>query len=182
VIHRCGNLVAKVPTHAQDQVKRDYWAIFDDITAEPPRGCGGRGSPAGGRVRQALPRPLPRGGGLPDRHAARADLLLRFPREHWARIRHTNLIERTFGETRRRVKVIGRLPGERSCLSLVWAVLDRAWRGWRGVVMTPAAVRLLQELRRQLHHPSRLEEGWSTRLSRPPRNMHHRKRDATPGW
>jgi putative transposase len=31
-------------------------------------------------------------------------------------------------------------------------------RGWRGVVMTPAAVRLLQELRRQLHHRSRLEE------------------------
>jgi transposase-like protein len=83
---------------------------------------------------------------------------LRFPREHWARIRHTNLIERTFGETRRRTKVIGRLPGERSCLSLVWAVLDRASRGWRGVVMTPAAVRLLQELRRQLHHRSRLEE------------------------
>ena len=70
----------------------------------------------------------------------------------------TNLIERTFGETRRRTKVIGRLPGERSCLSLVWAVLDRASRGWRGVVMTPAAVRLLQELRRQLHHRSRLEE------------------------
>jgi putative transposase len=83
---------------------------------------------------------------------------LRFPREHWARIRHTNLIERTFGETRRRTKVIGRLPGERSCLSLVWAVLDRASRGWPGVVMTPAAVRLLQELRRQLHHRSRLEE------------------------
>jgi transposase-like protein len=37
-----------------------------------------------------------------------------FPREHWARIRHSNF-ERTFGETRRRVKVIGRLPGERSC-------------------------------------------------------------------
>jgi transposase-like protein len=36
---------------------------------------------------------------------------LRFPREHWSRIRHTNLIERTFGETRRCVKVIGRLPG-----------------------------------------------------------------------
>jgi putative transposase len=84
---------------------------------------------------------------------------LRFPREHWTRIRHTNLIERTFGETRRRTKVIGRLPGERSCLSLVWAVLDRASRGWRGVVMTPAAVRLLQQLRRQLHHPSRLERG-----------------------
>jgi hypothetical protein len=100
---------------------------------------------------------------------------LHCPREHWQRIRHTNLIERTFGETRRRIKVIGRLPGERSCLSLVWAVLDRASRGWRGVVMTPAAVRLLQELRRQLHHPSRLQEVVSTSLSRPPPTMHHQK-------
>ena len=75
---------------------------------------------------------------------------LRFPAEHWSRIRHSNLIERTFGETRRRVKVIGRLPGERSCLSLVWAVLDRAGRGWRGVDLRPANVRLLQRLRHQL--------------------------------
>jgi putative transposase len=78
--------------------------------------------------------------------------------EHWHRIRHTNLIERTFGETRRRVKVIGRLPGERSCLSLVWAVLDRASRGWRGLTMTPRALRLLQDLRRQLLHPPMPEE------------------------
>jgi hypothetical protein len=55
--------------------------------------------------------------------------------------------------------VIGRLPGERSCLSLVWAVRDRASRGWRGVVMTPVAVRLLQDLRRQLFNPSPPEEG-----------------------
>ena len=78
---------------------------------------------------------------------------LRFPAEHWRRIRHSNFIERTFGETRRRTKVIGRLPGERSCLSLVWAVLDRASRGWRGLTMTPKALRLLQDLRRQLLHP-----------------------------
>ena len=50
---------------------------------------------------------------------------LRLPREHWPRIRHSNFIERTFGGTRRRVKVIGRLRGEHSCTSLVWAVLDR---------------------------------------------------------
>jgi len=83
---------------------------------------------------------------------------LRFPREQWRRIRHSNFIERTFGETRRRVKVIGRLPGETSCLSLVWAVLDRASRGWRGVTMTPAGVRLLQDLRRQLTNPPAPEE------------------------
>ena len=78
---------------------------------------------------------------------------LRFPAEHWQRIRHTNLLERTFGETRRRTKVIGRLPGERSCLRLVWAVLDRASKGWRGLTYTPAATRLLQDLRRDLPTP-----------------------------
>jgi transposase-like protein len=83
---------------------------------------------------------------------------LRFPAEHWRRIRHSNFIERTFGETRRRVKVIGRLPGESSCLSLVWAVLDRASRGWRGLTMTPKALRLLQDLRRQLLHPPTANE------------------------
>jgi putative transposase len=156
--HRCRNLLAKVPTHAQAEVKQAFWQIFDDIDGEP-------GDQAVAQARQ-------RAHAFADRYdrrypAAVACLLdtlpeltcfLRFPREHWARIRHTNLIERTFGETRRRTKVIGRLPGERSCLSLVWAVLDRASRGWRGVVMTPAGVRLLQDLRRQLHHPSRLEE------------------------
>ena len=48
------------------------------------------------------------------------------------------------------MKVIGRLPGERSCLSLVWAVLDRAGRGWRGVQQTLGSIRLLAELRREL--------------------------------
>jgi hypothetical protein len=53
--------------------------------------------------------------------------------------------------------VIGRLPGEASCLSLVWAVLDRASGGWRGLTVTPKALRLLQDLRRQLLHPTASE-------------------------
>ncbi len=54
-----------------------------------------------------------------------------------------------------RVKVIGRLPGEATCLSLVWAVLDRASRGWRGVTQTSATIRQLQDLREQLLEPPR---------------------------
>jgi len=80
---------------------------------------------------------------------------LRFPAGHHHRIRHSNFIERTFGETRRRTKVIGRLPGETSCLTLVWAVLDRASRGWRGLTMTSDGLRLLQDLRRSLLDPPR---------------------------
>ena len=49
--------------------------------------------------------------------------------------------------------MIGRLPGEHTCISLVWAVLDRASAGWRGFTMTPAGLRLLQDLRRSLHDP-----------------------------
>jgi transposase-like protein len=78
---------------------------------------------------------------------------LRFPAEHHQRIRHSNFIERTFGESRRRTKVIGRLPGETSCLTLLWAVLDRASRGWRGLNMTSGGLRLLQDLRRSLLDP-----------------------------
>jgi hypothetical protein len=33
-------------------------------------------------------------------------------------------LERSLGEVKRRTKVIGRFPGETSCLTLVWAVLD----------------------------------------------------------
>ena len=51
--------------------------------------------------------------------------------------------------------MIGRLPGETTCLSLVWAVLDRASRGWRGVTQTSESIRLLQDLRRQLLEPPR---------------------------
>ena len=35
-----------------------------------------------------------------------------------------NLLERSLGEVKRRTKVMGRFPGEDSCLTLVWAVLD----------------------------------------------------------
>ncbi len=49
--------------------------------------------------------------------------------------------------------MIGRLLSEGSCLSLVWAVLDRASMSWRGVKHTPATTRLLTDLRRQLLEP-----------------------------
>jgi transposase-like protein len=74
---------------------------------------------------------------------------------HRARNIVAKVAARTFGETRRRTKVIGRLPGETSCLTLVWAVLDRASRGWRGLTMTSEGLRLLQDLRRSLLGPPR---------------------------
>jgi transposase-like protein len=153
LIHRARNVLAKVPKGAQAELKAEYWKLFDEIEADA-------GQDAVDEVRRRI-----------DRFARRHEQLypaaikcletdvesltvyLRFPKAHWPRIRHSNFIERTFGETRRRVKVIGRLPGERSCLSLVWAVFDRASKGWRGVQHTPATTRSLADLRRQLLEP-----------------------------
>jgi putative transposase len=153
LVHRARNVLAKVSVHDQPQVKADFWAIFDVGDAEP-----GDQALAVAR-RQAAAFAATWKARYPSAVACVTDDLasltvhLRFPAEHWHRIRHSNLIERTFGETRRRTKVIGRLPGETSCLGLVWAVLDRASRGWRGLTMSPKALRLLQDLRRQLLHP-----------------------------
>ncbi len=51
-------------------------------------------------------------------------------------IRGTNPLERSLGEVRRRTKVIGRFPGETSCLSLCWAVLDLVIGHSNGVTFT----------------------------------------------
>lgn len=56
------------------------------------------------------------------------------------------------------MKVIGRLPGEQSCLPLCWAVLDRASRGWRGIEQTLSTIRLLHELRRELYGEEAMRE------------------------
>jgi transposase-like protein len=150
LIHRARNVLAKVPNVAQAEVKAEFWKIFDDIDA--PAGQEAvdvaRGRIAAFEKRYASM--YPAAVKCLGTDVASLTVYLRFPKEHHKRIRHSNLIERTFGETRRRVKVIGRLPGERSCLSLVWAVLDRASKGWRGVKHTPATTRLLADLRRQL--------------------------------
>jgi hypothetical protein len=52
------------------------------------------------------------------------------------RLRSSNLLERSLEEVRRRTKVIGRFPGETSCLSLCWAVLDLVIVGARGLGLT----------------------------------------------
>ena len=154
LIHRARNVLAKVPKNAQEQVKADYWTIFDlpeDVEAGPQAVAMAQAKVDSFATRWRDSYPAAVRCLLDDRDSL--TVYLRFPREHWTRVRHSNFIERTFGETRRRVKVIGRLPGEHSCLSLVWAVLDRASAGWRGFAMTPAGLRLLQDLRRSMHDP-----------------------------
>jgi putative transposase len=153
LVHRARNVLAKVPKPAQAEVKAAYWQVFDDIDQLPGQAAVDEATRRAEAFAVRYQRVYPAAVTCLTSTLPELTAYLRFPTEHWLRIRHTNLLERTFGETRRRTKVIGRLPGERSCLRLVWAVLDRASRGWRGLTYTPAATRLLQDLRRDLFNP-----------------------------
>ena len=75
---------------------------------------------------------------------------LRCPHVHHKRIRTTNLLERSFGEQRRRTKVIPRFFTERSCLKLVFATVWRASQRWQGVKMSELERQQLRLLRREL--------------------------------
>jgi transposase-like protein len=69
---------------------------------------------------------------------------------HRRRWRSTNLLERSVGEVKRRTKVIGRLPGETSCLTLVWAVLDLyITHATNGIKFTQPERQILKRLRYQ---------------------------------
>ncbi|HQH54344.1 MAG TPA: transposase [Candidatus Hydrogenedentes bacterium] len=80
-----------------------------------------------------------------DLDACLTSLLCR--REHQQRLRTTNLLERTFAESRRRTKVIPRFPGARRRLSLVYATRITASRPWRGTPMRAKILRALGTLR-----------------------------------
>jgi transposase-like protein len=75
---------------------------------------------------------------------------LRFPLGHRRVIRTTNLLERLFGEERRRTKVIPHAFGERAVLKLMYAALVRAAERWRGIRMTEFEQRQLKAIRSEL--------------------------------
>ena len=164
-MHASRNLAAKLPEAVAGEVLAEYWSCFDVNSLLIPDELGRKMSP-GPELAALVSRRLE---GLAAKYQAiypgfakclRADpealvAHLNMPAAHHKRVRHSNLIERTFGETRRRVKVIGRFPGQTSCLTLVFGVLSRAAAGWRGLPYTAQITRDQQALRHRLFDPPR---------------------------
>jgi putative transposase len=131
------NLLARL--RERERVRQTYWQALDDATGERD----------GKQRLHALVDELDRAG-----YTAAAKCLaddpdalvvhLRYPTRHRRRWRSTNLLERSLGEVKRRTKVIGRFPGETSCLTLVWAVLDHY------ITHATNGIRLTQLVRQQL--------------------------------
>jgi len=139
-VHKMRNILAKLPRLAQRDLKPLIQQVFQ---APDHRTALRRGRALLARFRDRYPSAM---------ECLEKDLVeccthLLFPAEHRKRIRTTNLLERTFGETRRRTKVIPRFPGERACLTLIFATLITASQKWRGVRVTPKILRALDALR-----------------------------------
>jgi transposase-like protein len=118
-VHRARNLYAKLPERERERVRQAYWRALDEAINERD---------AKQRL-QALVDELDNAGYTAAARCLADDLdalvvHLRHPGRHRRRWRSTNLLERSLGEVKRRTKVMGRFPGETSCLTLVWAVLD----------------------------------------------------------
>jgi transposase-like protein len=152
-VHRLRNVLAKLPRRERERVRLAYWRALDEASDE-----------GDGRQRvRALVAELDRAG-----YAAAAACLaddlealcahLRYPSSHRRRWRSTNLLERSLGEVRRRTKVIGRFPGEQSCLSLCWAVLDLVISHSNGITFTDLDRQALDRLARERTAASTGEE------------------------
>src|SRR5436853_3941375 len=128
-VHKLRNVVAKLPKRPglRDDIKAKYWAALDEAT-DP--------ADAERRLRALvaeLERPYPSAAAcLAEDLPALCIHLNYFPRLR-KRFRSSNLLERSLEEVKRRTKVIGRFPGETSCLSMCWAVLDLFLAGARGL-------------------------------------------------
>jgi putative transposase len=154
-VHRVRNLLAKLPERERERIRRAYWQALDEATNERD---------GKQRLLLALVGELDRAGYTAAARCLGDDLdalavHLRYPTRHRRRWRSTNLLERSLGEVKRRTKVIGRFPGETSCLTLVWAVLDlHITHATNGIKFTQLERQQLKRMRYEGHDPTTPEE------------------------
>jgi putative transposase len=153
-VHRVRNLLAKLPERDRERVRKTYWQALDDATGERD----------GKQRLRALVDELDTAGYTAAARCLADDLdalvvHLRYPTRHRRRWRSTNLLERSLGEVKRRTKVIGRFPGETSCLTLVWAVLDLyISHATNGIKFTQLERQHLKRIGYEGHHETTPEE------------------------
>jgi transposase-like protein len=141
-VHKLRNILAKLPQTARALLKPLIRQVFTSATYE--QGLT-RGRALIARWRARYPAAME----CLEQDLEACLVHLKFPKEHHKSIRTTNLLERTFGEGRRRTKVIPRFPTEAACLKLVFATLLTASQRWRGLRMPPRLLRELDAIRRE---------------------------------
>jgi transposase-like protein len=143
-VHRLRNAIAKLPRKDDElraHVEAAYWKALDEATTV---------ADGAGRLRRLvgeLEREYPSAAACLAEDLPTLCVHLAYPLRLRRRLRSTNLLERSLEEVKRRTKVIGRFPGESSCLSLSWAVLDLFIASARGLGLNALEHRQLARMR-----------------------------------
>jgi transposase-like protein len=141
--HKMQNLAGKVPPVVWPELKAEIIAIRDASSYE-------QGKTAAEQFISRYRREYPSLVACFTEDIEAILVHLKLPVRHRKSVRTTNLIERSFGEERRRTKVIPGFFTEQSCLKLVFSVLIQAAKRWHRVSMGEMELKRIDSLRRQL--------------------------------
>ena len=124
-VHKMRNILAKLPQYIQKEIKKLIQRVFN-----------AKGYEEGMKLGRELItqfKTFPSAMECLEKALPEVITCLKFPKSHRKRISSSNLIERLFGEGKRRTKVIPRFPTEKSCLTLFYATLIDSSKRWNGV-------------------------------------------------
>lgn len=141
--HKMANVLDKIPERHKAEVKAFLTAVRD--APDYKSGCQ-RAKELVNQYKKDFPRAMK--SFEDDLEASLAHLYL--PAVHRRFVRTTNLIERSFGEEKRRSKVIPRFFDEKSALKLAFATLWRTSQRWRRVRFSEIEQKHVLELRKKL--------------------------------
>ena len=126
--HRLENILGKAPKEVRDELKA---AILESFHANSYEQGLKKGREVIARYRQRFPSAMK----CMEETFEACLQALRLPAAHHKRLRTSNLLERTFGEHKRRTKVIPHFFTEEAAMKLSFAVLLAVANKWRGVRM-----------------------------------------------
>jgi len=142
-MHKMNNVLGKVPETHKAEVRAFLTAVRDAPDYESGYQ---RAEELIKRFEKDFPRAM--SSFKDDLDASLAHLYL--PAVHRKNVRTTNLIERSFGEEKRRSKVIPRFFNEKSALKLAFAALWRTSQRWQKVRFSEIEQKHVLELRKKL--------------------------------
>lgn len=141
--HKLRNLGTKVPEERWREVKAHALAAYQALSPLAARA-------ASEEFRRLYARDFPSAVAAFDEDFEACIAHLRLPIAHRKAIRTTNLLERLFGEERRRTKTLPHAFGERAVLKLMFAALTRASQSWRRLVISEFELKQIDELKTEL--------------------------------
>ena len=141
--HKLRNLGSKVPEERWREVKAHALAAYQALSPLAARA-------AGEEFRRRYARDFPSAVAAFEDDFEACIAHLRLPIAHRQAIRTTNLLERLFGEERRRTKTLPHAFGERAVLKLMFAALTRASQSWRCLFISEFELKQIDELRTEL--------------------------------